>query len=276
MSDIEVAAADLKLLDQVAERVRTDQVQGIAQAGLPADLVATERSALRRFSPRRNRWVAVAEFDARVLELEQRQLAATATSQQLHEQEATAPAQDAARLAAWELDGREGPRPDPELPRIRERIAAVRAEWDGLVQAIAQVLDEKAEYVERHRKRLVRDADKATFEARARYLEAIDAVAAAREELADLRASALWAALYVPRPAAAAGAAGRAVRQPAPAVAAGRVRRPGRPRPRVRCAQSGRRLARACRHPRPAGQARGPRPANRWRPLGRNRGRPAG
>jgi hypothetical protein len=58
------------------------------------------------------------------------------------------------------------------------------------------VYEEKAAYVEKHRKRLVREADKATREAHGCYMDALDALERAREELVESREQALWAELY--------------------------------------------------------------------------------
>jgi hypothetical protein len=50
--------------------------------------------------------------------------------------------------------------------------------------------------VEKHRRRLVREADKAVQEMRDRYARAIEEAEAARAELIDCRAARLWASLY--------------------------------------------------------------------------------
>lgn len=56
--------------------------------------------------------------------------------------------------------------------------------------------EDKAGYVEKNRRRLIREADKATTEARTRYEEAIAAAEKARSDLVECRTAALWAALY--------------------------------------------------------------------------------
>jgi hypothetical protein len=58
------------------------------------------------------------------------------------------------------------------------------------------VLEERIAFVERHRKRLVRDAEREAEQAQARYLEAVELLAQAREELVGLRETTVWAALY--------------------------------------------------------------------------------
>src|SRR5829696_2609178 len=102
--------------------VRKDQAETIREAGLPADLVSVETNVWRRLSPTRNRWPEIAEFDERVAELEQRQAAKADELRELRDREISAPAADYDRLATWQLDGEQGQRPEPELPRIREQI----------------------------------------------------------------------------------------------------------------------------------------------------------
>jgi hypothetical protein len=161
-------------LDAHAGRLRENQVDAIDQAGLPADLVATETNVWRRLSPARNRWPEIAEFDQRVAELEARQAAKAEELRELRDREISAPAADADRLATWQLDGERGDRPEPELPTIREQIERRREEWEALTRATERVLQEKAEFVAKHRGRLVKDADSHADQAHRRYLERRD------------------------------------------------------------------------------------------------------
>ena len=119
---VNLALGDLRLLDAVADRLRTNQVDGVAQAGLPADLVAVEQSVWKRLSPGRNAWPVIGEFDARVAGLEQRQAAIADELGELRDRQASAPARDQGRLADWELNDRVGERPEAELPAIEAAI----------------------------------------------------------------------------------------------------------------------------------------------------------
>ena len=159
------ALGDLRLLDAVADRLRTNQVEGVAQAGLPADLVATEASVWKRLTPGRNAWPVIGELDARVAGLEQRQAAIADELGELRDRQASAPARDQERLADWELDDRVGERPEAELPAIEDAIRRLQEEWEGLTRATARVLAEKVAYVDKHRGRLVKDADRHTWSA---------------------------------------------------------------------------------------------------------------
>jgi len=102
---------------------------------------------------------AGAEFDARVAELEQRQAAVADELRELHERRRPARNATHDRLAEWELADRDGPRPEPELPAIEDAIERPQAEWEGLSRATQRVLDGKARYGEKHRPRLVKEAD---------------------------------------------------------------------------------------------------------------------
>jgi hypothetical protein len=58
------------------------------------------------------------------------------------------------------------------------------------------VLAERIAFVEKNRKPLVRDAERETERARARYLELVDELAQVREDLVELRQTTVWASLY--------------------------------------------------------------------------------
>jgi hypothetical protein len=58
------------------------------------------------------------------------------------------------------------------------------------------VLRRKSEFVDRHRSRLVKDVDKAVADAKARYEQALSETEQARQELVELRESAIWARLF--------------------------------------------------------------------------------
>jgi hypothetical protein len=128
--------------------------------------------------------------------LEHRQSQVAAELQHLHDRELAAPAADAERLAAWQLDGERGDRPGPTLPAIRREVAERQADYEALTVAIGRVLDDKAIYVDQHRGKLTKDADKHVEQAHRRYLELVEELVAAREELSGLRRQAIWARLY--------------------------------------------------------------------------------
>lgn len=170
---------------------------------LPQDLAREESSALRRSSPR-SRWREIDDLDRRVAELEQRGQAASADLQRLHEDRRLAPERDARRLADWIASGESGKRPSPSAPDLDCRIEEAGRERDALARAAADVLEEKLSYVEKHRKRLVREADSQVEKTARRYEQVIGELAAVRAELAAVRHAAVWASVY---PARSAGAA---------------------------------------------------------------------
>ena len=149
----------------VEGKVRSNQAETIRERGLPADLVATETNVWRRLSPARNRWPEIATFDERVAELEMRQAAKADELRELRDREIAAPATDADRLATWQLNEEQGPRPEPELPAIREQIQRRQEEWEALTRATTRVLADKTAFVEKHRGRLVKEADSYADEA---------------------------------------------------------------------------------------------------------------
>lgn len=87
-------------------------------------------------------------------------------------------------------------RPEPTAPAIEREIEEKEADRDAAIAARDRVYEDKAAYVERNRRQLIREANKATTEARTRYQEALEAAEKARSDLVECRTAALWAALY--------------------------------------------------------------------------------
>ena len=183
-------------IDAHSARLRENQAEAIDRAGLPADLVATERNVWWRIGPFRDRWEDVDKFNVQAAELEMRQAEIGREMQELVQDRLDAPTADSGRLAAWQLAGEKGPRPEPTLPGIEDRIAARQADYEALSVAIGQVLRDKAEYVQKHRSRLIRDADADLDAEHQEGLELIDRYAAWRERMRDKRRNAVWARLY--------------------------------------------------------------------------------
>jgi hypothetical protein len=104
-------------------------------------------------------------------------------------------------LAEWQLGGQQGPRPEPEQERIEQRIKELQADYEALTIAITRTLDEKTMHVEANRRKLIKEADERTQKKMAGYLEIVDQLAIAREELRPARRDALWSRLY-PKPEA--------------------------------------------------------------------------
>jgi hypothetical protein len=99
-------------------------------------------------------------------------------------------------LTAWQLADGKRPRPEPTAPTIEREIEEKRADRDAASAAVERVYEDKARFVEKHRRRLIREADEVTREARDRYVKAIEEAEQARGELVDSRAATLWAAFY--------------------------------------------------------------------------------
>jgi len=160
------------------------------------NLDVREQISKRRWSPRRNRWAQLAEFDARAAELERRQAEVTAELRDLNERRAGAPNEDVQRLAEWELRGRKGRRPESVIPELDAALKARRDEEGGLLLAIAAVLEEKVEFVTRHRRRLRQEADREVDAAHKRLVDVIAQIAPARQQVVEAREAAVWMAIY--------------------------------------------------------------------------------
>ena len=153
--------------------------------GIPAALTG-EETALRRLLPRRNRWPELEAFDQRVHEIEAHVVELTERSRAAHERLKVADREDAERYAAWLLN-RNGEQPEREKPRLEEERDRAERALAGAQTALGKVLEEKATFVQKHRSKLVKDAESATTDARTRYEEALAAAEDARHELVELR-----------------------------------------------------------------------------------------
>ena len=155
-----------------------------------------ERVAGLRLSPRRNRWRELAELDAKVGQLEARagqlmlELAAT------RERLPSAEAEYQAALAVWHTSGQRGARPQSPVPALEAKLQALEEDTVALDEMVERALQEKADFVQRHRRRLVREADQATQDAVDHYLRLLEELERARDDLYEARASAVWAAMF--------------------------------------------------------------------------------
>jgi hypothetical protein len=114
----------------------------------------------------------------------------------LIEQRANAPQADSAAIARWELADRKGAKPEPTAEALDRRIADAERDRDGLETAVDLALEEKAAYVQKHRDRLVKVAAQQTDEAHQRMRALIDELEQTRATLVELRAAAVWAAVF--------------------------------------------------------------------------------
>jgi Rad3-related DNA helicase len=108
-----------------------------------------EQQHQRRFSPRKNRWKEIAEFDRRVRDLRERQTTLNDEIGALEERHRESERADQEALATWAAEGK-GKRPDPTAPAIRERIEQLVENREALSLAVTRVLKEKGEFVEKH------------------------------------------------------------------------------------------------------------------------------
>ncbi len=185
-----VASAPVPTVEAQIARMRD-------RAGAGGGRSAREDSPfLRRVSPRRNLWPEVVAYDERARELFQR--VTTLNDEITAREEALQKAVNADReaLTEWQLGDGKRPRPEPTVPAIEREIEEKKADRDAANAAIERVYEDKAQFVAKHRRRLVQDADKATQKARERYTRALEDAEEARAELVDCRAAALWAAFY--------------------------------------------------------------------------------
>lgn len=174
-----------------------------ALEALPLDLARQEQSALRRISPLRSRWPEVIEFDTRAGGLEQRAAAVAEELRRATQERNAAPEADTRRRAEWIAAGEKGDAPASIRLELDRRIEELERDRDGLLAAADAVVEEKATHVERHRKRLVRDADAHVTELRKRYEQLVEQLGETRGELIASRQASVWARTYPDRSAGA-------------------------------------------------------------------------
>jgi len=155
-----------------------------------------QQSFLARISPRRNRWPELVEIDERVADLDRRQEELRGELAGLRDRRDRADEDHAARLAAWLAGGKQEPRPLSEVRELEEAIVEVSAEFGAIDSLRERVLEERIAFVAKHRKRLVKDAERAIDVVRKRYLELVAELEQVREELIGLNESRLWAELF--------------------------------------------------------------------------------
>ena len=171
---------------------------GLDHEGMPPiqHLASLEEQSRHRLSPRRQMWPELQKFEERLAELEGRHRDTIAALGVAKGKLRDVDRADAAALTRWEIDGRQGEKPAPEKPALLEHVAGLERDRDGLAGAIAEVLADKAAFVERHRDRLVAVAERMVEQAKARYLDAVAQIDAARAELVEVREASLWAQVF--------------------------------------------------------------------------------
>jgi len=151
--------------------------------------------ALKRLSPFRSRWPELLAFDERVHTLEARQARLNEELAGLRERLTEAQAADREAMARWAA-GDVPVRPLPTAAAVEQLIVELTDERDGLITAAERTLDAKVEYVEEHRKRLVREAGKARKAAVTHLQDGLQAAEKARLVAVDCIRAERWAAAY--------------------------------------------------------------------------------
>jgi hypothetical protein len=164
-------------------------------AGVPVELLSEEGWARLRVGPRKNRWPELEALETKVVELEQRSSALLTEVQELTARRDQEERVYPERLAGWLANPR-GPRPVSGVEHLDNAINERRAEHEAVRILREQALKERVRFVERNRKNLVRDAERATERVKAQILERITEIESLRSELLDCAASWRWAQLY--------------------------------------------------------------------------------
>ncbi|MGI8423042.1 MAG: hypothetical protein ACR2NO_02810 [Chloroflexota bacterium] len=181
---------------EIAVRAATPKPPDPRQAPFFDLLASAERTAFARILPRRNRWPELKALDDRFVELDQQQAAATAELSELRVRQQQAEQAHPAAVAVWLAGGRRDARPESAASGIGRRIELLEADVAAYTTLLELAAREKAEFVRKHRKRLVSDARAARETAGARYLSLVGGLAEAREELRATAETVTWAALF--------------------------------------------------------------------------------
>jgi hypothetical protein len=172
---------------EVIQRPPTDEAfQAIA---------GEEENALRSSTPPRSFWPDLDRYQEHITRIDQRGLELQARHQGLQEEIRRAEEADREALADVALDP-EKPRPEPTVPKLEAELEAVRREQDALRLARTKVLAEKARWVERHRKKLVKEADAEAARHEQRIHALADEFEQERNALVAARQTTIWAACF--------------------------------------------------------------------------------
>jgi hypothetical protein len=188
-------------LDELAAKA-APIAPGLDRTGMPPmhgaveNLAELETQARHRFSPRKNRWKEISEFDLRASELDSRRTEIAARSQEAHTQLANAHTTDADALARWIANGERGDRPESVRPHLEREIADLTRESDALVLAAGRELQAKASHVARHRDRLSKEARRHVEAAHAKVSSLLAQAEQARADLEQAREAELWALTF--------------------------------------------------------------------------------
>jgi hypothetical protein len=200
----QVAASDItaaygkKLRDEVAaERLYSRGVGHLPLDPERARVELTEEQRAQRNSrPRTRRWRGLAKLDDKIDKLAHRQADAAASLQRVEESLRRAPEDDAHTLASWLAGGEKGDRPAASLyERERERDAA-RLLLDAIAVELDDALAERLAYIEKHRARMLEDAQRDVAEARDALLGHVRGLHELRDVLLTARETLAWAATY--------------------------------------------------------------------------------
>jgi hypothetical protein len=196
-------AADIALGSaQIAQKAATKIVDALPTPD-PRDNVDFQRlaeraqSMVRRLLPwTRNRWPELCAIDDRLGDLDRPQEELVATLADLHGRRALADADYADRLAQLMAAGQPDPKPVDEAPVLDAAIREAEGEHAAADRLRERIGTELADFVVRHRPRLVDDVDRETEETKRRYLDTVAELERLRGELRGLRQTARWTMLF--------------------------------------------------------------------------------
>lgn len=195
-----------RLEDAAVARLQRDvaqerlHVRGIAKFHVDPNVTRRELSdeerALRLPSRGGRRWKGVAAFDERVETIQRKQETLRVEAAMLRAGLATAEQADTERLAGWLDSGGRGDRPEPEVARIEQELERIDQDIRALDRLVDEALDQKVSHVDKHRRKLTREAAAEVERAHRRYTDAQHVLEQARTDLLEARRTQRWAEYY--------------------------------------------------------------------------------
>jgi DNA repair exonuclease SbcCD ATPase subunit len=155
-----------------------------------------EQRALRGSRPRNRRWRQLNEIDEEIDELQQKLADARTRLQEAEAALVAAPQLDAERLAAWIRAGEKGEDPAASLPERQRERDARQVVVNALELEVDKALDRRHDHITRHRKKMIKEAQKDVDAARSRLLEQASVLPALRDTLVAARETLVWVATY--------------------------------------------------------------------------------
>ena len=188
--------------DKMRREVSRNRLHLRGTGSLPVDPerarseLTEEQRARRSSRPKSRRFRGLDKIDDRINDLNCRLEDAWQEHRRAEERVRAAAADDAATLAKWIASGERGKRPEAVLYERQRDADATRLTAEALQRTLDEALEERLQYVQRHREKMLAEARADVEQARADLLAHVQELPALRQRLLDARDVLTWVAVF--------------------------------------------------------------------------------